>query len=192
MPAPWKFFKLSPKATFYRTANDPLAIAAVPINLNTLGGGTSNSEILMIAVEGRYGATSSAIEGSEKLYAVFSSVRPTLILRPSDQQYRVPNTLDFRLFQLPTPAKFSPLTGPTYHQSLPTDLTNDFIVDFNPGGFYRTSYGSKGVPFLWVLFAVPDSYYSDNHDNNNDFGVWLRLDVYNEFDDPPRPGAPPL
>jgi poly(3-hydroxybutyrate) depolymerase len=167
-----KWYKLSPKSTFYRTNNDPQATDALAINMFNLPDAGGKSQILVIQVHGFYGSGKDPAETKSTLHAIFSPVDP-FVLRPPSQQYRVPEAVDFRSF---APLRLSPVTDPTYHGALATELTNDFRLNLDAFNVYRTKYGLTAGPRLYVLFCVPDSYYSDNHDNNNDFGVTLRLD----------------
>jgi hypothetical protein len=169
-----KWFKISPKATFYRTNNDPQAIDALAINMFNLPDAGGKSQILVIQVHGFYGSGKDPAETKNALYAIFSPANP-FALRPASQQYRVPQAVDFRSF---APLRLSPVTDPTFHGALATELTNDFRVNLDSFNVYRTKYGLGSLPRLWILFCVPDSYYSDNHDANNDFGVTLRLDEH--------------
>jgi len=96
------------------------------------------------------------------MVAVFST---SATLDPSNQLNRVPGAIDVGGFR-------GYVTSPTLFNGFPTDIPQDFAISY---GTEPSNGVSIVVPasaqFLFV--GVPDSFYGDNSDENQDYGVRL-------------------
>lgn len=152
------WWRVSPKETFYRTVNDPQAVPANFFLLGELPFGNP-SQPLFIEVFGDYRRTATGTDTERVLHGVFTKT-PTIQVA----------TLQRRLVDaIRAPADLV-ISGPTYHQSLPTDIPEDFRFVRNPGVKYSIAIPAGAQ---WVALCVPDSYYSDNSDPDDD--LWIRF-----------------
>jgi hypothetical protein len=152
------WWRISPRATFYRTANDPQAetsaffiLAELPFD--------SLSVPLTIQVFGDYKRTAAAGDTEKVLHGVFTKT-PTILVA----------TLQRRLPDAVTAPSGLVISGPTYHQSLPTDIPEDFRTSPDASGKYKIMIPASAQ---WIAVCVPDSYYSDNSDPDDD--LWIRF-----------------
>lgn len=149
------FFKLEPKATFLHTCTNPAdtfyddgALEALPISLADYGLAPGDS--LLIEVEGEY---FNGLIDFDNVIAVFSS--SATLLSPS-QLDRVPGAIE---------AGNDYETETTYGcGNEPTDIPEDFTC--NPEVSVAIPAGATHL-----FICAEDSYYEDNVDDDNDFGV---------------------
>jgi hypothetical protein len=157
-PGWWRF---SPRATFYRTNSDPCSEPAQFFLLEELPF-RDVTKPLTIEVFGDYASrtgVSEAITTPQALHGVFTKT-PTL-LAPNLQK-RLPDALRVNSNTV--------ITAPTYKGAQATDIPEDFRFTVrSPTKF------SIAIPAgaKWIALSVPDSYYSDNADADDD--LWIRF-----------------
>ena len=149
----WWF--VNPKLSFFRTVNDPKALAPTFFILAELPF-ADPSKPLLIEVFGDYRPNVATGDTRNILHGVFTRT-PTALA--SNLQRRLPDAIN---------AGAPVITGPTYHQSLPTDIIEDFRIVPDATGKYRIRIPAGAE---WVSLCVADSYYSDNDDPDGDFFV---------------------
>ncbi|HEY9796157.1 MAG TPA: PEP-CTERM sorting domain-containing protein [Leptolyngbyaceae cyanobacterium] len=145
-------FSIDSRATFLRTAEDPLALNSVPIDLSSLG--ISSGDLIRLEQLGDFSYWSNPIRDYvTNMIGVFSASDALL---PSYLQNRVQDAIDSGedVFTLPT----SQGGG-----NLPTDIAQDFLISD------ITLQVPTSATYLFV--AAPDIYYSDNVDPDRDFGI---------------------
>jgi hypothetical protein len=143
------FFSLDPRATYLHTCSDYGAVNATPLLLSDLDL-VPGDQIRLEAV-GNYNNGNVEKEGGR--IAVFSSSETLL---GAGESHRVPDAID-------AGEDFD--TGETYfcdHEA--TDIPEDF-------GFEPETSVTIPVGATHLFICVTDSYYEDNSDDDNDFGV---------------------
>jgi len=148
---------VSVTSTFLLTNSDNTASDSTPIDLTALGilpGATI--DLLRL---GDFLYCSDCQPVGLDMIGVFSST-PTLLA--SNELNRVPGAIDMGGFGAVN-------TVPTYFGSIPTNISQDFLISGNNDGV--TVVVPAGAQFLFV--AVPDSFFGDNLDENQDYGLRL-------------------
>ena len=139
------------RRTYLRTSSDGGALAAIPIDLASLG--LAPGDKISLTRVGDFNCHSSCGDLSISMGAVFSS---SATLLASSQLNRVPGAVD---------AGVDVVTGLTFFGGLPTDIPQDFAVSGT--GVALTV--PAGATHLFV--AALDSLYGDNGDPDGDFAV---------------------
>ncbi len=149
------YFSLDPLDTFLRTSQDIDAGNAISVDLAALG--IEPGERIRIRQIGSYQPGEEGFEDDATfILGVFST---SAVLLPGTELDRVQDAVASELDPW--------LTGPTFFDTLGTDISEDFAV---------TSSVIQVPPGATHLFlAPPDSYYSDNSDPNGDFGVKIQV-----------------
>lgn len=140
------FIPINPKATFLQANSDPSAVGATPIDLQA--NGIASGETIVLQTTGCVSV--SGTDTATAMIGVFSST-PTLLAAFASN--RVSGAI--------APAFTSDVTTISISGSTPEDFTL-------PNGA-GTVVVPAGARYLFV--CASDSYYSDNTDPNNDFGV---------------------
>ena len=147
-------FKINPKATYLHTNNDPGAINAIPIDLNSLD--LSAGDTILLEQLGNFSIGPSA-DTYKNTIGVFSN-SPTLAA--ASNLHRVPGAIDTGI---------DVVTGNTYFGNQPTDIPEDFrIVD--TGTLITIPTGA-----LYLFVAASDSLYQDNTDPDGNYYVRISL-----------------
>ena len=153
--------QLDPKATYLKTNNDPTALNAVAIDLVALG--IAAGDLVVFEQTGDYdanGALPGLTDSSTGMSAVFSS---STTLTASSNLNRVSGAttaLDFTGAALPNHNSQVTAFG-----NLPTNISQDLRVT------------DETIPIILpatathVFFSADDSYFEDNTDPDNDWGV---------------------
>ena len=150
------WLQISPRSTFYRTANDPKAEAPVFFILAELPF-SDVTKPLTIEVFGDYKAKSTEGDVRTVLHGVFTKTATALA---SNLQKRLPDALN---------AGTDVATGPTNNLGLATDIVEDFrIIPCN--GKFQVAIPAGAQ---WVIVCVPDAFYGDNVDPDGD--LWVRF-----------------
>jgi len=149
---PWL---VNSRSTFFRTANDPNTYAPQFIRLADLSFNDATRP-LTIEVYGDYRPNIATGDTRNVLHGVFTKT-PTILA--ANLQNRLPDAVS---------ANAPVITGPTYHQSLPTDIAEDFRIVPDANGKFQIKIPAGAE---WVAVCVADSYYGDNDDPDRDFQV---------------------
>jgi len=149
-------FAIDPLNAYLRTSQDEMAGDALSIDLVAIG--IAPGDWILISRVGAFQPGEVDYEDDATfLLGVFSS---SAVLLPMSAPHRVQDVVASGVDPWPT--------GPTYFDTLSTDIPEDFAV---------TSSGIQVPPGATHLFlAPPDAYYSDNSDPNGDFGVEISVD----------------
>lgn len=67
-------------------------------------------------------------------------------------------------------------TQPTLHRQIPTNIPYDFSIRGGEGTAVQIPEGASRL-----LFSPNDSFFGDNDDPNNDFGVWIQVRVFKPY-----------
>jgi hypothetical protein len=149
---------INPPATYLRTEDDP-AVASFAFSLASLG--ISPGQQIQIERLGFYNAFGGLPEDGRSLLAVFSS--SDILLAPSSPN-RVPGALS---------AGGSFFSPNTWNGNLTTDIPQDFVIDDGSTTGSTTLQIPGGAGY--IFFSVSDSYFTDNADQNTDFGASITV-----------------
>jgi|GEM_PF-763907 len=149
---------LDPKATFIRA----VGVNQIPNGVNLAVLGIAPGDTIRLTGLGDFKGTSSGSDNWLSKIGVFSA---TDVVLGATNPVRVPGAID---------AGDNYMTNPTYVGSYPTDIPEDFFIDdieiVVPSGA------------LFLLLAVPDTYYQDNTDPDGDLAVRITYITSNVTD----------
>ncbi len=140
------FIPINPKATFYQISSDPSAVDATPVDLQANGIAPGDT----ITIQATGCLSTDGADDATAIAGVFSS-SPTLLA--ASNLNRVSGAI--------APSFTSDVTA----LSTSSNIAEDFTLPNGAG----TIVVPAGARYLFV--TASDSYYSDNTDPNNDFGV---------------------
>ena len=150
---------LDPRATYLLTNEDPQALYAVPISLDTLGIRAGDSISILQLGDFSYSIWWTApTDDATGACGVFSA---NATLLPAGNLNRVPGAIPVR------EGAVSPcVSEATLFGGLSTDIPEDFWID---GGAIKVP---QGAHYLFV--TVADSYFGDNWDPDGDLAVQIQ------------------
>ena len=147
-------FSIDPASAYLRTSQDSGVSNALALDLAALG--IAPGHVIQILQLGAFKSGEPFADETTFTLGVFSS--SAALLAPS-ALHRVPGAI----------ASMEPdwWTGSTFFDALPTDIPEDFAITSSPLTV------PTGATHLFI--ATPDSYYSDNTDPNQDYGVEILI-----------------